>query len=237
MAAIAACCGEQSTRRRRLAPVSGLAVISAGFVLLAGCTGGSSSSAAKDSTVAVAQKRTVAPFSHLSLAGPDDVTVRVGVRQSVIVVADRQLLSHVMTHVLNGTLTIANASGFTASSPASVEVSVPSLATVKLSGSGQLSVTGIKSPRLTVTISGAGLLYVSGRTAQLDVNISGDGTAELDHLVADDVQAAIPGSGIITATATKSLNAAITGDGGIIYSGNPPEVTTRVAGSGTVTRG
>jgi hypothetical protein len=37
-------------------------------------------------------------------------------------------------------------------------------------------------------------------------------------------------------TATASLNAAVTGSGAIIYTGNP-QVTSSVTGSGTVTRG
>ena len=48
----------------------------------------------------------------------------------------------------------------------SVEVSVPSLAAVTLSGSGKISVTGIDAPRLTVTLPGSGALYVSGTVTQ-----------------------------------------------------------------------
>jgi hypothetical protein len=37
--------------------------------------------------------------------------------------------------------------------------------------------------------------------------------------------------------ATTSLDAAIPGDGTIVYGGNPPQVSTSVAGSGSVIRG
>jgi hypothetical protein len=51
------------------------------------------------------------------------------------------------------------------------------------------------------------------------------------------VHAVVSGSGLIQVTATTSLDAAVPGSGTIIYSGNPPQVTTSVTGSGAVTRG
>ena len=51
------------------------------------------------------------------------------------------------------------------------------------------------------------------------------------------MHAVISGSGLIQVTATASLDAAVPGSGTIIYTGNPPQVTTSVTGAGTVTRG
>ena len=51
------------------------------------------------------------------------------------------------------------------------------------------------------------------------------------------MHAVVTGSGLIQVTATASLDAAVPGDGAIIYSGNPPQVTTSVTGTGAVTRG
>ena len=119
----------------------------------------------------------------------------------------------------------------------SVEVSVPSLTMLNLSGSGQLAVTGIKAPKLTVTISGSGLLYAAGTATRLDVTLSGDGLAQLSQLTASQVHAVVTGAGLIQVTATTSLDAAVPGTGAIVYSGNPPRVTSSVTGVGTVTRG
>ena len=223
---------EQAVHRSGLARIVGLALIAAGVVLLPGCTSGSSTS----TVIPATQTRSVAQFSRLDLAGSNNVTVTVGGRQSVVVHADSKLINDVTTRVVDGTLTIANTGSFTATSPMSVEVSVPSLAALELSGSGQISVSGIKAQWLTVTISGNGLFYAIGSTAQLDVTISGEGTAQLNQLVADNVSALVTGSGLIEVTATASLVAVIPGDGAIIYGGNPPQVTTSVTGTGTVTR-
>jgi Putative auto-transporter adhesin, head GIN domain len=185
----------------------------------------------------VTQTRTVAGFTSLDLAGSNNVTIIVGRPQSVVVHADSNLINHVTTDVVGGTLVIGDTSGFTASGPMSVDVSVPSLTGLSLSGSGQISATGISTPQLTVTISGNGPVSAAGTTTRLDVTINGNGKAQLSQLTARDVHAVVSGSGLIQVTATTSLDAAVPGSGAIIYSGNPPQVITSVTGSGTVTRG
>jgi Putative auto-transporter adhesin, head GIN domain len=198
--------------------------------------GGLPGSGVQGSGVAATQARVLPAFSRLDLAGSNNVTVAVGGRQSVVVHADSNLIRYVTTRVAAGTLVIGTAGSFTTRSPMSVEVSVPSLAAVTLSGSGKISVTGIDAPRLTLMLPGSGRVYAGGTVTQLDVTLGGSGLAQLDSLAARDVHAVVAGSGLIRVTATASLNAAVTGSGAVIYSGNP-QVTSSVTGSGTVTRG
>jgi Putative auto-transporter adhesin, head GIN domain len=199
--------------------------------------GGSSGPGVQGSGIAATQTRTVARFSSLELAGSNKVTVVVGAPQSVVVHADSNLIRHVTTQVVAGSLVIADTGSFSAKTPMSVEVSVPSLTALTLSGSGQLSVTGIKAPRLTVMVSGSGLLYAAGTATRLDVTLSGQGMAQLDQLTASEVHAVVSGSGLIQVTATTSLDASVPGTGAIVYSGNPSQVTSSVTGTGAVTRG
>ena len=199
--------------------------------------GGSSNSGVQGSGVAVTQTRAVARFTGLDLAGSNNVTVIVGGPQSVVVHADSNLVNHVTTGVVAGTLVIGDTGGFTTRSPMSVDVSVPSLTALNLSGDGQISVAGINAAQLTVTVSGSGLLSAAGTVTRLDVTLSGDGQAQLSQLTASEVHAVVSGSGLIQVTATTSLDAAVPGSGAIIYSGNPPQVTTSITGTGTVTRG
>jgi Putative auto-transporter adhesin, head GIN domain len=199
--------------------------------------GGSAGSGVQGSGIAATQARAVARFGGVDLAGSNQVTVVVGPRQSVVVHADSNLISHVTTQVVAGTLVVADTGSFTTRTPMNVEVSVPSLTALNLSGSGQLSVTGINEPRLTVTVSGSGMLSAAGTATRLDVTLSGDGFAELSQLSASQVHAVVSGSGLIHVTATNSLDAEVPGTGAILYGGNPPQVTTSVTGVGTVTRG
>ena len=209
------------------AVIAVLAVVAIAIALLAF---GSSGAAAT-------QTRTVASFTSLDLAGSNNVTITVGKPQSVVVHADSTLINHVTTDVLAGTLVIGDTGSLTASGPMSVDVSVPSLTALSISGSGQISATGISTPQLTVTISGSGQLSAAGTATRLGVTINGSGQARLSRLTARDVNAVISGSGLIQVTATASLDASVPGSGTIVYSGNPPQVTTSVTGSGAVTRG
>ena len=124
--------------------------------------GGSSSSGVQGSGVAATQSRALPTFSGLDLAGSNNVTVVVGGRQSVVVHADSNLVGYVTTRVVAGTLVIGTTGSFTARSPMSVEVSVPSLVAVRLSGSGEISVNRIDASRLTVALPGSGALYAGG---------------------------------------------------------------------------
>lgn len=220
-----------------------IAALAVAFVLAAAAVallvrgGRSPGSGVQGSGVAVTQTRAVARFSGLNLAGDNNVTVIVGAPQSVVVHADSNLIGNVTTRVVAGTLVIGDTGSFTTRAPMSVDVSVPSLTALNLSGDGQISVTGLSAPQLTVTVSGSGLLSATGTATRLDVTLSGDGQAQLSQLIARTVHAALTGSGLIQVAPTTSLDAAVPGTGAIIYSGNPPQVTTSITGTGTVTRG
>jgi Putative auto-transporter adhesin, head GIN domain len=227
-------------RQRGLITVLFVAVVAvlvlAAVVMALLARGGSSSPGVQGSGVAATQSRVLPTFSSVDLAGSNSVTVAVGRRQSVVVHADSNLMRNVTTRVVSGTLVVGTTGSFTTKSPMSVEVSVPSLAAVTLSGSGEISVNGINAPRLTVRLPGSGTLQAGGNVTKLDVTLGGSGLAQLDNLVARDVKAVVAGSGLIRVNATASLNAAVTGSGAIIYSGNP-QVSSSVTGSGAVTRG
>jgi len=232
--------GGHSAHNRRLtsiaALIAALALAMIGVALLVH-GGGSSNPGVQGSGVAATQTRNVATFSSLDLAGSNSVTVVVGAAQSVVVHADTNLISHVTTQVVGGTIVIGDTGSFTARTPMSIDVSVPSLTALNLSGDGQISVTGINVPQLTVTVSGSGQVSVAGTAARLDVTLSGEGEAQLGQLVAQDVHAVVSGSGLIQVTATTSLDAAVPGTGTIVYSGSPAQVTTSVTGTGAITRG
>jgi hypothetical protein len=195
----------------------------------------SSSPAGTGSGVAATQARSLPPFTRVDLAGANNVTVQVGARQSVIVHADSNLLRRVTTRVRSGRLVIATTPGnLSAQSPMFVAVSLPALDGLRLQGAGNILVTGINSESLTVTLPGSGNIEATGTTTKLDVTISGEGTAALRQLVARDAKAALSGDGSIMLTATHNLTATISGSGTIRYGGNPPHITQRVTGNGTI---
>ena len=198
--------------------------------------GSSSRSTGQGSGVPATQTRQVAAFNSVELAGANNVVIRVGEKQSVVVKADDNLLNRVTTTVNSGALVIGNTPGnLTAKSPMSVEVTVPSLNALALTGSGNVIVSGLKTESLTATLSGSGNLFASGTATSVDVTVSGSGNARLTQLAADSAHAVVSGFGAIFITATRSLDASVTGSGTIVYAGNPENVAKSVTGSGTIT--
>ena len=195
----------------------------------------SSTSGTQGSGVAATQTREVSSFSSVNLAGSNNVVIHVGGRQSVVVHADDNLLGHVITRVELGNLVVANTSGsFTAKAPMRVDVTVPSLTALTLTGSGVIFATGIEGPRLTVALAGSGVVNASGSVTGLEVTVAGSGEARLEQLVARDVHAVVSGSGQIAVNATRTLGAEVPGSGTIVYGGHPAQVTTSITGSGAV---
>ncbi len=197
--------------------------------------GSAGSNALLGSGIAVTQTRDVSSFRAIDLAGSNTVTVRAGSKQSFVDSADDNLLRRVTTRVEAGTLVIGTIGSFTTRSPMSVKITVPSLATLRLSGSGSVTASHIREASLTISLSGSGVVRASGSATRLDVALAGSGEAQLARLVARSARAVIAGSGRILATATGTLDAAVPGSGSIAYSGNPAHVTTRVTGSGSIT--
>jgi Putative auto-transporter adhesin, head GIN domain len=197
--------------------------------------GSSSTASAEGSGVPATQTRHVAAFRSVELAGGNNVVIRVGQTQSVVVKADDNLLNRVTTTVESGALVIGNTPGsIKPESPMSVEVNVPSLNALTLTGSGNILVDGIDTEHITATLSGSGNLFGSGTATSLDVTVSGSGNVRFVDLAADNVHAFMSGSGAIFVTATDSLEASIAGSGTIIYAGNPEAVAKNVTGSGAI---
>ncbi len=215
--------------------VAGIAI---GLLIHGDVADRSSAVGVEGSGVAATETRDVAPFAAVDLAGSNNVSVHVGGEQSVVVSADDNLLDHVTTTVENGKLVIGTTPGsMTTKTPMSVDVTVPSLHALTLSGSGTVVADGIAAKRLTVALPGSGILRASGTTTALEIEHAGSGDAQLEGIAASDVHAVLSGSGRIVVTATKSLDATVSGSGAIFYGGDPAQVTTSVTGSGVVMRG
>ena len=132
--------GREQHRRTRWVLLAILALLVGGLTVAlldrGDVFGGPSNSTTVGSGVPATQARSLAPFTSVDLAGSNNVVIRVGERQSVVVKADDNLLDRVTTDVRSGELAIANTPGsLTTKSPMSVEVNVPTLTALTLTGS------------------------------------------------------------------------------------------------------
>jgi hypothetical protein len=192
------------------------------------------SSVVQGSGTTATQVRDVEPFTSVDLAGSNDVSIDVGSEQSVVVRADDNLIGLVTTEVRDGELVIGNRGSFRTESPMRVDITVPALEAIAMSGSGTLTVDGIRGDALSVRLPGSGTISVSGTTDRLEATLEGSGVLQLEDLVAAQATALVSGSGTIRLYASEALDASVTGAGTISYGGSPARVTKSVSGSGAI---
>jgi Putative auto-transporter adhesin, head GIN domain len=206
------------------------------LVVTSGCGDEQQSSSTDGSGVSVTDPRDVASFSTVELAGANTVTIHVGPQPSVVVTGDDNLVDRVTTVVEEDRLVIDNTGSFSTTASMRVDVTVPSLDAVDLSGAGTVTVDGITGSEFTAELGGSGTLLVTGTAERSTAVLAGTGTLDLGDLVATDASAELPGTGTIRVNATSTLDASLTGTGTIFYRGDPT-VKVHNTGTGTVTPG
>ena len=220
-------------------------VAAAALVLVSGCGSHSASNSSKStatsgtegSGVLATEHRSVANFTRVDLAGTSKVIVRVGAAKDVAIHGDDNLLPLITTKVADGTLVVAESGPFNSHRGIEVDVAIPSLAGVTLSGTGDLTATGVRADRFKADLVGAGRLEASGSAKHLDASLTGVGDARLGHLLTSDTHVVVSGTGSATVFATKSLYAAVSGTGQVVYLGNPQHTKTNITGTGAVRPG
>ena len=196
----------------------------------------STSSGVQGSGIEATQTRSVPPFTSVDMAGTSRIDIRVGDAQKVVVHADDNLLDLVTTEVRHGRLVVDNSGDFTTRTPMTVDVTVPELDALALSGSGIVTAEGVDAESLDVRVPGVGVLVVSGTVDRLDAGLAGSGDVQLQDLIAREVTATVSGSGRLQVQATHSLDALVSGSGAIFYTGGPSSVSRDVTGTGAIVR-
>ena len=105
--------------------------------------------------------------------------------------------------------------------------------TIDIDGSGDVSVTGLDADTVAVTVSGSGDVGLSGDAGTLTVRIDGSGDVDADDLDAVDATIAIAGSGDAEVHVTGTLGIDISGSGSVRHRGGA-EVEVDISGSGDV---
>ncbi|HQW42338.1 MAG TPA: head GIN domain-containing protein, partial [Flavobacteriales bacterium] len=136
-----------------------------------------------------------------------------------------------------------------------VHVTQPSMALMRVKGSGSVSCEGtlhasdlslevegsgdikldIATVGLNTLVEGSGDITVTGECSTLKATVTGSGNVDAYELRASDAEAEVTGSGDIHVNVLNNLNAEVTGSGDIKFRGDPI-VTKEITGSGAVTK-
>ena len=186
------------------------------------------------------ETREVEPFHAVDLGGTFELVVHVDPanEQKLEVSGDDNIVPVISTKVSGGTLDVEidGANLVRPKTPMKIEVWVPNLDEVEVSGSADVDVEGLHGERFELDVSGSADSDLSGTVDTLVVNVSGSGEVEARALMAKDVEVDISGSGKAEVFASDSLDADVSGSGRVRYWGDPG-VNSSVSGSGKVTPG
>jgi hypothetical protein len=97
---------------------------------------------------------------------------------------------------------------------------------IKLLGSGSVTLGQVNGAQLLTVLDGSGSMRASGVVQQLTSTMTGSGSLHLDGLTAESANLSNTGSGSISATVTRTVDAQALSSGSITVRGNPAERRT-----------
>jgi len=207
----------------------------------------------------VTQTREVEDFTAVEMDYPAQITVTQGDSVSVKIEAEDNVLPGLRTRVRNDTLEIdykaEDGEHVNPTKAVKITIVVKDLKEVDFGSAGDLTLNGIETDELNISVSGAGNLEVNDLAAkEFTVNLSGAGSMYADG-EADDFKLTISGfgsfngkdlhskttrvnlsgAGSATVWVEDDLDATISGAGSVNYYGSP-SVTKHVSGVGSVSK-
>ena len=182
----------------------------------------------------VTETRDLDEFTRIEAKGSTDIFVTVGDEQKVTVTFDDNLVDFIVTDVRRKTLEVYCEESYSSRRPCRVEITVPSLESVRLSGSGDMEIYDLQGEMFEYTISGSGDLRMDGEIDELDIRVSGSGDVDARDLKAKDAYVKVSGSGDVKVYTSESFEGRVSGSGDINVYGNPEHVSRRVSGSGDI---
>lgn len=186
----------------------------------------------------VTETREVSGFTQVRLAGFGTLNVTQTGEESLSITADDDILPHLTSEVVNGTLELGVKPrlSFRPMKRITYNVTVKSLDGIQLSGAGSVHVSGITASAFSVAISGAGDMTITGSAHSQTVKISGAGNYNAREFQTEAAEVMITGAGNARVSASHSVSATVSGAGAVTYYGSP-QVSHRITGIGSVKQG
>jgi hypothetical protein len=183
----------------------------------------------------VSESRSPGTYDGIQLLGVGKVYVTQDSVESLRIESDDNIIGFVETTVSGGVLTVQLRDGSYSNITLRVYATMKHPGLLSCSGAGEIRTTGaVHIDALVCRLTGAGIISISGTSADQTIEINGAGSILNFDMVSSRCSASISGSGVIETTATESLQAAIAGTGTITYGGNPTVVHTSIAGFGSI---
>lgn len=183
-------------------------------------------------SIIITDNRKVAFFNEIEIRGAYKSTIESGKKQTIALTGDQNLLPHITTVVKDQKLLINNSKAFNTKNTLYLNITVPDIVKVTSNGSSKITINSVDNQTLSIVLSGAGEISVSGITKKFDVRLFGASELQAKDLQSEDVRISIEGVCNAKVFADKVLDASIKGMGSIVYYGNPSEINKKMAGVG-----
>ncbi|MES2420968.1 MAG: head GIN domain-containing protein [Pseudomonadota bacterium] len=177
----------------------------------------------------------VGRFDAIDLAGSDTVRVVAGDAFSVVATGQPSAVAALAISVRDGTLRVARQAGRPHGRGAVLTVTIPSMRSAMISGSGEMSIGPMSVPAFSGSISGSGTLKLIGlRVRTVRFGISGAGTIVAQGS-AETVGIDLSGTGRVDSRelATPAVSIDMSGAGSI-FAAASQSATVRAGGSGRI---
>lgn len=161
-----------------------------------------------------------------------EVVALPGANQQVVVRTQENIIDLLNRDVINGIWAIGFTECVRDVSELRVEITVPELDSVELSGAGTINAE-TQASNIDTVLSGAGTVTLTGETTSQQVTLEGSGTVEAFELTTDETSVVLTGQGTVNVTANEQLNVDLPGAGAVFYKGDPQK-DVRITGAGSV---
>lgn len=200
----------------------------------------SSGSAASDTSTAQ-DWGSLANFTGIDATGPDNVVATIGKDFAVRAEGDAKTIEQLDIRVKGDRLVIGRKSNglwnkVNSGQSATIHVTLPAIAKVALTGSGDITLDKATGPSLDLSLTGSGNIAIGTiAVGQLKSEITGSGNVTLAG-TADEGDVSITGSGDVDAAKLKigRGKASVLGSGNIDFASDGP-IAIKIMGSGDVT--
>jgi hypothetical protein len=205
------------------------------------------------------EERTVSSFKNLDVSSSFNVHLTQGDLKPIKIEGDENLLQYIEVTQEGDKIIIKNRKGFNleGSNDLNIYVSAPVFNSISLSGAGNIEaenkITGsenleldlsgagdikmeIEVPGFKADISGAGSMFIKGQTKDVDIGVSGVGSAHCYELMAENTKVDVSGVGSAEVYASVKLDAQVNGVGSVNYKGNATNVSQHVSGVGSINK-
>lgn len=180
----------------------------------------------------IEQARELPAFTKVAVSGSLDSVITAGEAQAVTIIADADRQERIETEVRNGTLYIKMKGNWRGGGSPEAVITVPTLESYALSGSGDADLRNIDADSFALRISGSGDIDAQGRCGSGAFAISGSGDIMARRLQCRDVELSISGSGDAEIYASGIMNVSVSGSGDVDAWGGGSVKRMRMSGSG-----